>query len=194
LPGLLKGRSIGQVWVSPQIDPAFESARVQKWLKEIPQIPVTAGFTAKIPSNRGELTFHAIWPRLGTQDTPNNSSIVMQINSADFSLLAAGDVEPISQSQLVAELSQVDLYKVAHHGSRYQDLNFMQALSPRISIISVGKGNTYGHPAPQTIAALSRIGSTVYRTDQDGALAINARKHRVKVRKSHQVFKFWQWG
>ena len=194
LPGLLKGRAVGQVWVSPQIDPAFESARVRIWLKEIPQIPVTAGFTAQILSNRGPIKFHALWPKLGAQDSPNNSSIVMAINSADFSLLAAGDIEPIAQSQLVQQLSQVDLYKVAHHGSRYQDLNFMKALSPRISIISVGKDNTYGHPAPQTIAALSRIGSEVYRTDQDGALAINARRHQVKVRKSHRIFKFWQWG
>jgi len=194
LPGLLKGRTVGQVWVSPQIDPAFESARVQRWLKTIPQIPVTAGFAAQIISNRGPINFHALWPKLGTQDTPNNSSIVMQINSTDFSLLAAGDIEPIAQSQLVSLLSQVDLYKVAHHGSRYQDLNFMKALSPRISIISVGKGNSYGHPAPQTIAALSKIGSKVYRTDQDGALVINARRHQVKVRKSHQIFKFWQLG
>jgi competence protein ComEC len=194
LPGLLKGRSVGQVWVSPQIDPAFESDRVQRWLKVIPQIPVTAGFTAQIQGERGTINLQAIWPKLGAQDTPNNSSIVMKINSADFSLLAAGDIEPIAQSQLVQQLSQVDLYKVAHHGSRYQDLNFMRALSPRISIISVGKGNTYGHPAPQTIAALSRIGSTVYRTDLDGALAINARRHQVKVRKSHRVFKFWEWG
>jgi competence protein ComEC len=194
LPGLLKGRTVGQVWVSPQIDPAFESTRVQRWLRQTPQIPVTSGFTAQILSNRGPIKFHALWPKLGAQDSPNNSSIVMQINSADFSLLAAGDIEPIAQSQLVQQLSQVDLYKVAHHGSRYQDLNFMKALSPRISIISVGKDNTYGHPAPQTIAALSRIGSTVYRTDQDGALAINARRHQVKVRKSQWIFKFWQWG
>jgi competence protein ComEC len=194
LPGLLKGRSVGQVWVSPQIDPAFESARVKSWLKEIPQIPVTAGFTAQIQSDRGAINFQAIWPKLGAQDTPNNSSIVMKINSGDFSLLAAGDIEPIAQAQLVQQLSQVDLYKVAHHGSRYQDLEFMRALSPRISIISVGKDNSYGHPAPQTIAALSRIGSTVYRTDLDGALAINARRHQVKVRKSHRAFKFWEWG
>ena len=194
LPGLLKGRTVGQVWVSPQIDPAFESDRVQRWLKEIPQIPVTAGFTAQILSNRGLIKFQALWPKLGAQDSPNNSSIVMAINSADYSLLAAGDIEPIAQSQLVQQLSQVDLYKVAHHGSRYQDLNFMKALSPRISIISVGKDNSYGHPAPQTIAALSRIGSKVYRTDQDGALAINARRHQVKVRKSQRKFKFWDWG
>lgn len=194
LPGLLKGRTVGQVWVSPQIDPAFESNRVQRWLKEIPQIPVTAGFTAQILSNRGQIKFQVLWPKLGAQDSPNNSSIVLQINSADFSLLAAGDIEPIAQSQLVQQLSQVDLYKVAHHGSRYQDLNFMKALSPRISIISVGKDNTYGHPAPQTIAALSRIGSEVYRTDQDGALAIKARRHQVKVRRSQRIFKFWDWG
>jgi competence protein ComEC len=194
LPGLLKGRTVGQVWVSPQIDPAFESERVQRWLKVIPQIPVTAGLRTQILSNRGPINFHVLWPKLGAQDSPNNTSVVMQINSADFSLVAAGDIEPIAQSQLVQQLSQVDMYKVAHHGSRYQDLNFIKALSPRISIISVGKDNTYGHPAPQTIAALSRIGSAVYRTDQDGALAINARRHQVKVRKSNRVFKFWDWG
>ena len=194
LPGLLKGRTVGQVWVSPQIDPAFESARVQKWLKQIPQIPVTSGFAVQLPSARGPIKFQVLWPMLGAQDSPNNSSVVLQINSADFSLLAAGDIEPIAQSQLVQQLSQVDLYKVAHHGSRYQDLNFMKALSPQISIISVGKDNTYGHPAPQTIAALSSIGSTVYRTDLDGALAINARRHQVKVRKSQRIFKFWDWG
>ena len=194
LPGLLNGRKVGQVWVSPQIDPAFESARVKRWLNKIPQVAVTAGFTAEIPGDRGPISFHSIWPMLGTQDSPNNSSIVIQINSADFSLLAAGDVEPISQAQLVQQLTQVDIYKVAHHGSRYQDLAFMRALSPQISIISVGKDNSYGHPAPQTIAALSRIGSKVYRTDQAGAIAINTRKHQFKVRLSHRVFKFWQLG
>ena len=194
LPGLMKGRKVGQVWVSPQIDPAFESARVQRWLRDIPQVPVTAGFAAAIQSNRGAINFHAIWPRLGAQDTPNNSSIVMKIASSDFSLLAAGDIEPIAQAQLVQELNRVDLYKVAHHGSRYQDQSFMKALSPQISLISVGKGNSYGHPAPQTIAALSRIGSKVYRTDQDGALAINARRHQVKVRQSNRLIKFWQFG
>ena len=194
LPGLMKGRKVGQVWVSPQIDPAFESARVQRWLRDIPQFPVTAGFAAAIQSNRGAINFHAIWPRLGAQDTPNNSSIVMKIASSDFSLLAAGDIEPIAQAQLVQELNRVDLYKVAHHGSRYQDQSFMKALSPQISLISVGKGNSYGHPAPQTIAALSRIGSKVYRTDQDGALAINARRHQVKVRQSNRLIKFWQFG
>jgi competence protein ComEC len=194
LPGLLKGRSLEQVWVSPVIDPAFESDRVQRWLKKVAKIPVTNGFTAELSSFRGPIRFHVIWPNLGVTDTPNNSSIVLQIDSPDFSLLAAGDIEPIAQSQLVPKLLKVDLYKVAHHGSRYQDLSFMRALSPQISIISVGKENSYGHPAPQTIAALSKIGSTVYRTDQDGALAINAKGHRFKVRARKRFFRLWDWG
>ena len=194
LPGLLKDRAIGQVWVSPQIDPAFESMRVKKWLKQTPQVQVSSGFVARIGSNRGPISFQAIWPNLGTQDSPNNSSLVMKINSADYSLLAAGDIEPIAQEQLVSQLNKVDLYKVAHHGSRYQDHSFMAALSPKISIISVGKGNSYGHPAPQTIAALSKIGSTVYRTDKDGALAINTRNHAVKVRARNRFFRLWDWG
>lgn len=194
LPGLLKGRSVGQVWVSPQIDPAFESARVQQWLGDIPQLAVTAGYSVSIAGKSGPITLTAIWPRLGTQDSPNNSSIVLAVSSNDFSLLAAGDIEPIAQAQLLPRVSEIDLYKVAHHGSKYQDQNFMKALSPEISIISVGKDNSYGHPAPQTIQAMSRIGSEVYRTDQDGALAINARRHSFKVRQSQRLFKFWQLG
>ena len=194
LPGLLNGRSIGQVWVSPQIDPAFESARVQQWLGEIPQLAVTAGYSVSIAGKSGPITLTAIWPRLGTQDSPNNSSIVLAVSSNDFSLLAAGDIEPIAQAELLPRVSEVDLYKVAHHGSKYQDQNFMKALSPEISIISVGKDNSYGHPALQTIQALSRIGSEVYRTDQNGALAINAQRHSFKVRQSQRLFKFWQLG
>mgnify|MGYP000433099460 CR=1 FL=1 len=152
----------------------------------------------------GDFAWQVLAPHRGAPEAKdsNDGSIAMLWESEETALFTLADLGEQGQLRIGLESSamlasgftdKTVVVKVAHHGSRYQDLNFMKALSPRISIISVGKDNTYGHPAPQTIAALSRIGSTVYRTDQDGALAINARRHRVKVRKSHQAFKFWQF-
>jgi len=104
------------------------------------------------------------------------------ISSPDFSFFAAGDLEPPVQEILRADVTRVDIYKVCHHGSKYQDPEFMALLSPAIAMISVGSGNTYGHPAPQTVAALTRLGARVVRTDTDGAIAIAAKNHRLSIK------------
>jgi len=135
-----------------------------------------------------------IWPDNGSGYTPNNSSIAAIISSPDFTLFASGDIEPPVQAQLLSHIGHVDIYKVAHHGSRYQDLNLMRELSPTLSIISVGKGNSYGHPAPATISALTRIGSKVLRTDVDGAVAIRAQRHRLSFQRSKRWSRIFFWN
>jgi competence protein ComEC len=58
----------------------------------------------------------------------------------------------------------------------------LQAVRPRIALISVGKGNDYGHPAPSTLATLkARTGLDVYRTDLDGAVAVESDGRRIEV-------------
>ena len=57
----------------------------------------------------------------------------------------------------------------------------MRELSPSVATIEVGIGNSYGHPADSTIAALRRLGVGIFRTDRDGAVAIRADDHRLKV-------------
>jgi competence protein ComEC len=88
----------------------------------------------------------------------------------------------------------VDIYKVCHHGSKYQDEELMRVLSAQIAIISVGAKNSYGHPAPETIAALTRIGTQVVRTDIDGAIAIKAKLHHLRVRKSKGTIRLFYWS
>jgi competence protein ComEC len=66
----------------------------------------------------------------------------------------------------------VDVLKVAHHGSAYQDPELIRRAAPRVALISVGADNTYGHPAPTTVAALRAGGAVVLRTDRDGSLAV----------------------
>ncbi|MFE2345970.1 ComEC/Rec2 family competence protein [Kitasatospora cineracea] len=69
-------------------------------------------------------------------------------------------------------VGRVDVLKVAHHGSANQDWSLMAALRPRLALISCGAGNSYGHPAPQTVAGLKALGATVVRTDRSGDIAV----------------------
>jgi competence protein ComEC len=140
---------------------------------------IAAGSRAKI----GDYTIDILWPEsVGAVDeNPNNVSIAALIKSSDLTLFAAGDIEPPVQERLRGKVGRVDIYKVAHHGSRYQDLTLMRELAPSLALISVGEGNTYGHPADSTIAALERLHAKVLRTDRDGAIAVAARNHALTI-------------
>ena len=199
LTGAIKNRAVGQVWVSVNSAPLIESAKAQAALKGVEMIKAVRGMSARV----GPLTIRVLWPTLSAtsfEEMPgdgsqiNNSSIATLITSDAFSLFAGGDLEPPVQEILVKDVGPVDIYKVSHHGSRYQDLAFMRALHPRISIISVGAGNTYGHPAVQTLQALARLGSEVLRTDIDGAVAVQVRNHQFTVRRAKGRFNLIRWG
>jgi len=140
---------------------------------------IAAGSRAKI----GDYTIDILWPEsVGAVDeNPNNVSIAALIKSSDLTLFAAGDIEPPVQERLRGKVGRVDIYKVAHHGSRYQDLTLMRELAPSLALISVGEGNTYGHPADSTIADLERLHAKVLRTDRDGAIAVAARNHALTI-------------
>jgi competence protein ComEC len=144
----------------------------------------------------GAIDISVLWPRSLNEDdgNPNNSSIAVLVRNKDFTLFAAGDIEPPVQSQLESRIGKVDMYKVAHHGSRYQDLALMRELSPAIAIISVGAMNSYGHPAESTIDALTELHAKVLRTDHDGAIAIHAVNHRFTVQRSKRWLRFLYWN
>jgi competence protein ComEC len=185
--------------VSNNTDPVFESARVQNWLKGVNVQVVTRGMQSRFSN----IEIKVLWPLTTTQQfgtnpgdgsAINNSSIAAMISSPDFSLFAAGDLEPPVQELLRADVTHVDIYKVCHHGSKYQDPELMKLLSPAIAMISVGVGNTYGHPAPQTVAALTRLGARVVRTDTDGAIAIAAKEHRLSIKLARSGIHIFRLG
>jgi competence protein ComEC len=159
---------------------------------------VRAGTRATFASDRGPVTVEVLWPQGQWADEqtsdPNNSSIAIVLRTPDYSLFAGGDMEPLTQAQIAPLVGRVDIYKVCHHGSRFQDESFTRALSPTISVISVGEGNSYGHPAPQTIQSLTRLGSRVLRTDLDGAIAIRANGSRFRIRTSKGGFALLRWS
>jgi competence protein ComEC len=152
---------------------------------------INAGTHARID----DIDIDVKWPQQGEfDDNPNNSSIAATFTSPNFTLFAAGDIEPPVQAQLISQIGHVDIYKVAHHGSRYQDLDLMRELSPSVAVISVGTGNSYGHPAPSTISALTQLHAKVLRTDVDGAVAIRAERHRLSIQRSKRWARLFFWS
>ena len=108
-------------------------------------------------------------------------------------IFSAGDLEPQAQEAMLAlaKIDPVDIYKVSHHGSSFQFLPLMSALQPKIALISVGEGNSYGHPAANTLAALKSLGAKTLRTDQDGAISVDG---ALKIRTKRNDWWNISWG
>ena len=199
LSGALNNRKIKQVWVSLNAEPLLESKHVDSLLSGVEKVTPQRGYSAQI----AQFTIKVLWPASGTHvfasmpgdgSAVNNSSIAVLITSADLTLFAAGDLEPPAQHELISDVSGVDVYKVSHHGSKYQDSEMMAKLDPKVAVISVGAKNSYGHPAPQTIGALTRLGAEVVRTDVSGAISMTVKAHKIKIRTSKGRFNLFRLG
>ena len=153
---------------------------------------IAAGSKATI----GDYSIEVLWPRQAgfIDENPNNLSIAAVIRSKDLSLFAAGDIEPPVQEQLRGTVGRVDIYKVAHHGSRFQDPVLMRELSPTVALVSAGEGNSYGHPAPSTISALEHLHAKVRRTDRDGAIAVVADNHTLTISTENSKPRLIRWN
>jgi competence protein ComEC len=108
-------------------------------------------------------------------DDPNDMSIIVLVEFGDDRFLFTGDMEneDAAENDLVAywgdEALRADVLKVGHHGSNTStSYHFLRAVSPAYAVISVGEGNEYGHPKPQTMDILGQAEVYVYRTDEMG--------------------------
>ncbi len=116
-------------------------------------------------------------------DTPaasqddNDASLVLLLRFHTFSALLMGDAgQPVEQRLIEqGQLTAVNVLKVGHHGSRSaSSMAFLQAVKPQVAVLSVGAGNRFGLPAPETVARLGSVGSRLYRTDQQGSILISS--------------------
>ncbi|WP_084258874.1 ComEC/Rec2 family competence protein [Microtetraspora malaysiensis] len=193
LTGVLRGRSVGAVVVSPGRLPEGESARVSAELRarRIPEWVVPPGGRWRFGA--AELTVLAPEPEApqegsGEGAIANNASVVLLVRWYDArgspigSALLAGDVETEAQARLLRHgVPPVDVLKVPHHGSLRQDPDFLAATRAGAALVSVGAGNDYGHPAPLTMARLHLLGMRTYRTDLSGDVAVVERAGRLAV-------------
>ena len=104
-------------------------------------------------------------------DNENDNSIIFYLKLYNYSFLFTGDVGVDVEKYLIDNynLTMIDVLKVAHHGSKTSSSKeFIDEISPKYSIISVGKNNRYGHPNNVVLDMLSK--SKIYRTDIDGSV------------------------
>jgi competence protein ComEC len=164
----------------PTTSPFERDALAVAHREQVPVEVVQAGRSFRL----GRLTLRVLWPRqpVPSGGNPNNSAIVIHARYGDVDVLLTADAE--SNVTLPLHPPQAEILKVAHHGSADDGLEqLLQAVRPRVALISVGAGNDYGHPTASTLAALEgRSGLDVYRTDQDGAITVDSDGRRIEVR------------
>ena len=115
----------------------------------------------------------ADWER---QKVRNDDSIVLELLWRDVSIVLTGDVGREVERSMAERFgpSPLRAIKVPHHGSlTSSDPVFVRALAPRLAVVSVGRSNTSGHPAPAVLQRYREIGAEVFRTDRDGAVTMD---------------------
>lgn len=132
----------------------------------------------------GRVMIRVLWPESPGRpgDDPNLHAVVLLVSYGQVEALLTADAESDVTGRLA--LPPVEILKVAHHGSSDPGLpDLLDRLDPRLAVISVGRLNDYGHPKPDTIAALaSRPGLRLYRTDRDGSVIVETDGRTITVR------------
>lgn len=118
---------------------------------------------------------------LNTYDE-NKASLIIYTNIENRNILLMGDATKESENYILNtyNLPKMDILKVGHHGSNTStSKKFIKKISPKISLISAGKNNIYGHPHQETLKKLKN--SDVYITKKDGAVKINLNNFTIKT-------------
>ena len=114
----------------------------------------------------------------------NSTSIVLKITYGNTSFLFTGDAESDEEEEILnsgADLKSTVL-KVGHHGSRTStSYPFLREVMPQYAVISVEKGNSYGHPNEETLSKLSDAGVEVYRTDESGDIVMTSDGNSINI-------------
>jgi competence protein ComEC len=121
------------------------------------------------------------WER---QRVRNDDSIVLEIVYGDVAILLPGDIGAEVERSILAQLTPARhrILKVPHHGSRTSTSQaLLDSWRPEIAIISCGRDNPFGHPAPEVMRRLEASGARIYRTDRDGQITLETDGRGVSV-------------
>ncbi|HZD97036.1 MAG TPA: ComEC/Rec2 family competence protein, partial [Micromonosporaceae bacterium] len=176
LAGVLDGRRIGALLVSPFDDPTTGYRDVIRTARA-DRIPIRVPTIGEVLSY-GPVRLTVLGPVAqvtGTRSDPNNNSLVIRADELGERVLLTGDAEIEEQTEVLATVGaaalKVDILKMPHHGSAYQDWPFLAAADPAAVFVSVGADNEYGLPSVAALDRLAAGGARVLRTDSDGDLA-----------------------
>lgn len=169
LVGVLNTTSVGET-ITPDYaadSKVYESFRNMLAKNGSTEIHPSIGETFTL----GDASIQVLNVKSDSYTDENDYSTVIKITYKNFKTIITGDAEWESESDMIASGVDLktDLYVVGHHGSASSSSDsFVSAMSPQYAFISVGKGNSYGHPAEKTLATLNKYNCKIYRTDEQG--------------------------
>jgi competence protein ComEC len=160
-------------------DPAFRAVLAEARRRGVQRIRATAPLSLRA----GGLAVRVLSPPPRAPgpapEDPNPRAVVAVVSAGGFDLLLSADAE--SETLRSLDLPDVDAMKVPHHGSADPGLSgVLERLRPELAAIEVG-ANTYGHPAPSTLAALQRARVQTWRTDRHGTIRVSVEDGRLRV-------------
>jgi len=128
------------------------------------------------PDNRQLLTFGNVTLQIITGNEIwsdiNDYSVVCRLDTGEIEFMFMGDAETPVESAIQGDIT-AEVLKVGHHGSNSSSsANFLSQVNPRVAVISVGDGNSYGHPTTEALSRLQAAGAAVYRTDLNGHIVV----------------------
>jgi competence protein ComEC len=184
LRAVLNDFSVGELWVGLDSDaPAFRELLEEAKSRGVEVIFRHAGEHLEF----GGAQVAVVWPPEpgGIPLTTNNDSLVLSLQDGKTRFLLPGDVEAKAEKELISSGENVsaDFLKVPHHGSKSSSTEpFLESVSPRVAVISVGEGNPFGHPNDSVVDRYEEKHVRVLRTDQDGAVTATTDGNNLTVK------------
>ncbi|RVW05526.1 ComEC/Rec2 family competence protein [Rhodococcus xishaensis] len=179
LEGVLDGRAVGAIAIGPSDLPhggfRFVSATAARAGVALVRLAPGQEVTT------GELRLQVLGPLVppprdpeAADEAANDGSLVIMAHTPAGTILLTGDVEARGQHALLRAgvPLRADVLKLPHHGSRTTAREFIEAVRPRLVVISVGAGNSFGHPNGAVVDWISALGAMTARTDVDGDVAV----------------------
>ncbi len=174
LYSVLNDFQVGELWLGREITSSgFRALEVEARAHHVPVVHQLRGDSFNWAGVQG--TF--LWPgeEPPAEKAVNNDSLVLRLVFGKIAYLLTGDIERPVERELLArgDLLHAEFLKVGHHGSKTSTtLPFLDAVSPRVAVISAGAENPYGHPNPSVLDEFRGTGSLLLRTDRNGATTV----------------------
>lgn len=129
----------------------------------------------------GEANFEIIFPGIDNGDL-NEASIITKMTYGKLKYLFTGDTTNNIEKQILTTNIDIDVLKVAHHGSKYSSTKeFLQLATPSYAIISVGKNNSYNHPEQEALKRINEYTSNIYITKDKGTIHLISDGEKVEI-------------
>jgi competence protein ComEC len=176
---------VGQFWESGRNEDTEDYRTLRAaLLKRNVQIVRVSGSSPPLTVGEGRIEPLAPVSGRPEEGDVNDDSLVFRLIWRDLSMLFTGDIGAGTEALLLKEPQRLmaDILKVGHHGSRYSSTEpFLQAVAPRMALISAGYGNSFHLPATQTLERLAARKIPFYRTDLDGTITLRSSGHGFTV-------------